>query len=56
VTGRYKIELRPAVRKALKDLDRPAHRRIQAAIELLAGNPVHLVPARYKAGRGRGSG
>jgi mRNA interferase RelE/StbE len=39
VTGRYRIELRPAARKALKDLDRPAHRRIQAAIELLADNP-----------------
>jgi mRNA interferase RelE/StbE len=36
---RYKIELRPAAVRALRELDPPVARRLQAAIALLAEDP-----------------
>jgi mRNA interferase RelE/StbE len=35
----YRVALAPAAARALRKLDPPARRRIQAAIELLAGEP-----------------
>lgn len=35
----YRIEIAPAALRQLRKLDRVAQRRIQAAIELLAGEP-----------------
>jgi mRNA interferase RelE/StbE len=37
--SRYRIELRPAVVRALRKLDPPVARRLQAAIALLAEDP-----------------
>ncbi len=37
--SRYRIELRPAAVRALRKLDRPVARRLQAAIALLAEDP-----------------
>ena len=37
--SRYRIELRPAAVRALRKLDLPVARRIQAAIALLAEDP-----------------
>jgi mRNA interferase RelE/StbE len=37
--SRYKIELRPAAVRALRKLDPPVARRVQAAIALLAEDP-----------------
>jgi mRNA interferase RelE/StbE len=37
--SRYRIELRPAAVRALRKLDPPAARRLQAAIALLAEDP-----------------
>jgi mRNA interferase RelE/StbE len=37
--SRYKIELRPAAVRALRELDPPVARRLQAAIALLAEDP-----------------
>jgi mRNA interferase RelE/StbE len=35
----YRVELAPAAARQLRKLDPPARRRIQAAIDLLAGSP-----------------
>ncbi len=35
----YRIEVSPAAARQLRKLDRPARRRVQAAIELLATQP-----------------
>ncbi|MHA6510332.1 type II toxin-antitoxin system RelE family toxin [Tessaracoccus sp. Y1736] len=35
----YRIEVAPAAVRQLRNLDRVAQRRVQAAIELLAGEP-----------------
>ncbi len=35
----YRIEIAPAVARQLRKLDPPARRRVQAAIELLSGEP-----------------
>ncbi len=37
--SRYRIELRPAAARALRKLDPPVARRLQAAIALLAEDP-----------------
>jgi len=37
--SRYRIELRPAALRALRKLDPPVARRVQAAIALLAEDP-----------------
>lgn len=37
--SRYRIELRPAAARALRKLDPPVARRVQAAIALLAEDP-----------------
>jgi len=37
--SRYRIELRPAAARALRQLDPPVARRIQAVIALLAEDP-----------------
>lgn len=37
--SRYRIELRPAAVRALRELDPPVARRLQAAIALLAEDP-----------------
>lgn len=37
--SRYRIELRPAALRALRKLDSPVARRVQAAIALLAEDP-----------------
>ena len=37
--SRYRIELRPAAVRALRELDAPVARRLQAAIALLAKDP-----------------
>ncbi len=46
----YRIELRPAAVRALKNLDPPIRRRIQGAITLLAEDPR---PPAARALRGR---
>ena len=37
--SKYRVELKPAARRALKKLDRPVQRRIVSAAEGLAENP-----------------
>lgn len=46
----YRIELRPAAVRALRDLDPPVRRRVQGAIALLAQDPR---PPAARALRGR---
>lgn len=48
----YRIQLTPAAGRSLKKLDRPAQRRIQAAIELLAHDPRPPGATRLVGGSG----
>jgi mRNA interferase RelE/StbE len=48
----YRVEVAPAALRQLRKLDQPARRRVQAAIELLAGQPRPSAAKKLVGGEG----